>query len=386
MNGRDTRALLRLIRTRGVGPTLGRRLIEHFGDADRALEASPAALTRIRGIGQAKAERMAAAMRESADSVDQELERAAAMGVRYVSLGDDAYPDALREVPQAPMLLGVRGELRGAGDDRFAVAIVGSRACTAYGVEQAERFAGVLASGGVTIVSGGARGIDSAAHRGAMRAGGRTIAVLGSGLAKPYPPENAGLFNEIVGSGAVVSELPLDTPPAAENFPARNRIISGLSLGVLVIEAAQRSGALITTRVAVEDQGREVFALPGRVDSPASAGVLDLLKQGGAHLVTEPGDILRLLESSARHLHAGTLAARSMPPALFDAKAAPSAAPGTASDPEHDKILASLAEPMTPDELASRASMEPGRLRAALTLLEVQGLVRRVGLQIERCR
>ena len=242
------------------------------------------------------------------------------------------------------------------------------------------------------MASGGARGIDSAAHRGAVSAGGRTAVVLGCGLAHVYPPENRALFDQIVeANGCVLSELPIDAPPDKLNFPARNRIISGMSLGVLVIEAAMRSGALITARVAAEEHGREVFALPGRVDSDAIAGSLGLLKSGGAHLVTEPADVLSLLESPARHLAGGTHASR-YGMSLTPTASSPSepATPPRPRRPQHAegtperRVLDALTEPKTADAIAEATGLDTSETRRLVTMLELSGEVRRAGSKIAR--
>jgi DNA processing protein len=250
-----------------------------------------------------------------------------------------------------------------------------------------------LAQAGLTIVSGGARGIDTAAHRAVLRVKGRTIAVLGCGLSHCYPPDNHDLFDTIAaGHGAVVSELPLATPPNAENFPARNRIISGLSLGVLVIEAGRRSGALITARLAAEDHGREVFGIPARVDSASSAGSLDLIKSGGAAMVTHPDDVLAGLESPARHVHGGTHEARYAPIQHELNFGAPSPTPtptgqtprDAALTPSQAAILAALDEPRSLDDLARLVMSEPGALRADVTVLEIRRRVERRGSLLAR--
>lgn len=382
----EAAAVLRLTLTPGLGPVLIDRVLAEFGSAEAALGATAKRLLRVRGIGPATADSIARGLAESESLVERELARAAELGVGLIFKGGPGYPALLAQLPDAPPLLYVRGSLEGDGPDRYPVAVVGSRRCTAYGVEQAERFAGILARSGLTIVSGGARGIDTAAHRGALRAGGRSVAVLGCGLAHAYPPENAELFERLAASGAVVSELPLDTPPTPDNFPARNRIISGLSLGVLVIEAGIRSGSLITARMAGEEHGREVMALPGRVDSEASQGSLTLLKEGGAALVMNPGDVLAILESPARHQHGGSHAARYGPAAGASGEAEQEREDDAGLTPEQRLILEHLERPATLDELSMATGLAPHLIRAELTVLEMQRRVKRDGPSVARTR
>lgn len=369
----DTLGLLTLTMIDGLGPVLIHRLLQHFGSPGEILLASASTLRNVEGVGPTRAKSIIDSRAAAADMAKREHEACLAHGVHLVGRGAPNYPRLLAELPDAPPILYVKGELQPHNHDRFPIAIVGSRGATAYGLEQAQRFAGVLASAGLTIVSGGARGIDTAAHHGALLNQGRTLAVLGSGLAKPYPPENKDLFDRIAASGALISELPLFTEPKAENFPARNRLISGLSLGVLVIEAGEKSGALITARIATEEHGRDVMALPSRVDSAAAKGSLALLKSGGAALVTEPGDVLHLLEQPGLHVHRDTHESR------YPAAESPLfQVPDAASPPAHDaqspsgRILSVLDEPRTLDELVLRTSMPVHELRSQLTLMEIR--------------
>lgn len=382
----NTFAVLRLTCVSGLGPKSIARLIEVCGGPQAAVSASASQIAQVKGIGSARAQDIAAAIRSSNDLAQRELDLAEELGVSLVAKGEPDYPSLLSQLGDAPALLYVRGKLAAVGEDRYAVAIVGARKCTHYGLEQAERFASVLASAGLTVVSGGARGIDTAAHRGAIRGGGRTVAVLGCGIAECYPPENKELFSQIAeGHGAVVSELPLRTPPSADNFPARNRIVSGLSLGVVVIEADEKSGALITARVATEEHGREAMALPGRVDSSASRGTLALVKDGGAALVTDPGDVIAILEAPARHVHSGTHADRYAASAALGLFEADSSSPGQADAPSpplnerRSVIVRALSEAQTIDQLQQATGLELNILRSELTLLEIERRVGREG-------
>lgn len=383
------RDLLHLTLTPGLGPVLIARAVQAFGSPGAVLHAGHHRLAAIRGIGPASARDICAAFPAAAALVDEELAIARDLGVALLTSDHPSYPPLLAQIDDPPPILYMRGSLDPAERDRYPVAIVGSRRCTLYGLEQAQRFGAALAGYGLTVVSGGARGIDTAAHRGALQAGGRTVAVVGCGLACCYPEGNEELFGAIIagdgGHGAVVSELPLRTPPSPRNFPARNRIISGCALGVVVIEAGAGSGALITARLAGEDHGREVLVVPGRVDSPASAGSLSLLKAGGAALVTAPTDVVDALECSARHLHAGTHAARFGSPAApvpeGDAPSTGPSTPGwlletTLSAPQR-AVLEALDEPASLDELTGRVGGNAGEVLAAVTVLELRRLVER---------
>jgi len=377
-----SRDLLALTMIQGLGPVRIDRLIQAAGSPGAVLGMSQSQLTRVQGIGQQTASQIITTRADANGLAEKELQTLENAGCCIVTVMDDHYPDLLRAIPGAPPVLQYRGTMN-PESHKHTLAMVGSRKCTIYGTEQANRFASSLGSAGFTIVSGGARGIDSAAHRGALDAGGQTLVVLGCGLGHVYPKENAALFDRVVEQGgAIISELPFKTPPTSENFPARNRIISGLSLGTLVIEAGRRSGALITARHAVEDHGREVFAIPGRIDSNASGGSNDLLKSG-AHLVTDPGEIIEILERSAGNLMRGARiqsSPRSSPP------------PAQPLEPIGDiaplgrQILDALTEPRTGDQLADQLGLAPGQVRAAATMLEIQGRIRRDGPCFKRTR
>lgn len=271
-----------------VGPARIGILLERFGmDPAAVFRAAPEALSAA-GLTA----RGTRALREfKPGEAEREIELAGRAGIDIVTRPDPRYPELLAHIPDPPPVLFTRGKLK--TRDSRAVGIVGTRLCSPYGLVQATRFAGELAAAGFTVVSGLARGIDSAAHRGALMAKGRTIAVLGSGLLEMYPPENRRLAGEIATSGALISEFPLRTRPSRTTFPRRNRIVSGLSRALLVVEAAERSGALITAGLALE-QNREVFALPGPVDRETSSGPNQLLREG-AQPATAPEDIVEAL-------------------------------------------------------------------------------------------
>ncbi|HEV2296578.1 MAG TPA: DNA-processing protein DprA [Tepidisphaeraceae bacterium] len=369
---------LQLAMTSGIGPILIRRLVDAAGGAEAACNASVALLREIEGIGAAKAAKIRQAMRESADGVDKELSAAAALGVTIIVQEDETFPLLLRSIPDPPAVLYVKGSFE--PRDLNAVAIVGSRKCSYYGREQAERFGALLAGAGVTVLSGGARGVDSSAHRGALsHPQGRTVAVLGSGIDVPYPPENAGLFEQIAAKGALVSEYPLGSAPVKENFPRRNRIVSGISRGVLVIEADERSGALITARQACDDHGRTVFALPGRVDSPTSAGPHRLIRDG-ATLVTCLEDILEGLGPLPQEAHEESLfgaSASAKPQAAEPERVAQTIDP-ILTDRQR-VVLAQLdGQPVHIDTLIERTSLGANEILQDLTLLSLKGIVKRV--------
>jgi DNA processing protein len=357
----------------GIGPILTRRLIEAADGVEGACNPSVALLRSVDGIGSSKSQQIFDSLKQARDEAAAEIERAASMGVSIICPDDQIYPTLLHSIPDPPSVLYVKGTIE--PRDLNALAIVGSRRCSFYGREQAERFGALLAGAGMTIVSGGARGIDSAAHRGAIsHPQGRTIAVLGCGVDNVYPPENKSLFEQIAQRGAVMSEYPLGTPPVAENFPRRNRIVSGMSRGVLVIEADERSGALITARQACDDHGRPVFALPGRVDNKMSVGPHKLIRDG-AVLVMGLDEIIEGLDP---------LPQGAIEPMLFDQPQPEAAAEPVAREPvglseQQQKILLGIdSEPTNVDTIVERSNLPVHLVLQDLTFLTLKGVVRRV--------
>ncbi|PWU06344.1 MAG: DNA-protecting protein DprA [Verrucomicrobia bacterium] len=351
----ETLALLTLNSVPGLGPVRIGRLLKLFSSASEVLRASASTLSKVEGIGKQLCE----AVLKARKNCDPEVEwkRIEAFGAKVLPITTPEYPPLLRHITAPPPVLYVWGNLR----HQPAIAVVGTRNSTSYGIECAKKLSFQLAYSGVTIVSGLARGIDSFAHQGALAAQGQTIAVLGSGFCKLYPPENQTLAERIASSGAVISELPMLAAANRQTFPARNRIISGLSLGVLVVEAGAKSGALLTAYAAV-DQGRSVYAIPGRMDRSTSAGSNALLKQG-AKLVTCAQDILDDFSLLFRE-----------PPAL----ARPSDPPADLS-PEQKKIFSLLGgEPLHLDAVAAQAKLPVALVSSTLLSLELAGWVRQL--------
>ncbi|MDX2168867.1 MAG: DNA-processing protein DprA [Deltaproteobacteria bacterium] len=347
-------AWIALRRVAGIGNVLAVALVRAFGSPEGVFGATDLALQRA---GVRREVRGALRAFDRWREVDAQLARLDRNNGRLVTWTDASYPDQLRHIHDPPLFLYALGELIEA--DRYAVALVGSRDASAYGRQMAAQLGEGLATRGITIVSGMARGIDAAAHAAALRAGGRTIAVLGSGIDVVYPSEHHRLHMQITKNGAVVSEYPMGAPPDAENFPGRNRIISGLALATVVIEATERSGSLITAQYAVE-QGREVFAVPGPVGA-RSRGTHQLIRQGAA-LAENADDVLREI---APHLRGG---GRPAAPILGAIEAA---------------VLAELDEtPRAVDELLTRTGLAAGALLETLLLLELRGLVRQLPGQL----
>lgn len=284
--------LLQLVSLDGVGRIAIKNLIDHFGDIESIFKVPPEEISKVTGLNRKKAVSILQVQDQSDSAVSKELEEIESRGYRLYCYGDREYPKLLSEIPDPPAIFYSRGEIRAV--DFNAVAIVGTRKASQYGRNIAKLIAKKLAVNNITVVSGCAVGIDTWAHRGAIEGGGRTIAVLGSGLDEEYPKENTGLMEKISGNGAVISEFPLGTKPLPYNFPRRNRVISGLSLGVVVVEAPSKSGALITAYQAI-DQGRAVYSIPGSIFSAKSRGCNDLIKQG-AIPVTEAEEIIEDLE------------------------------------------------------------------------------------------
>ncbi|QSV45812.1 DNA-processing protein DprA [Geobacter benzoatilyticus] len=333
-----------------VGNVLFRRLLERFGSPEAVFRASDAALAAVKGVSAA----VVTSLRDHDPRPFAERETAALVraGCRIVTLLDDEYPPLLREIADPPPFLYVRGSLAGIGT---AVAVVGSRRASAYGRTVTERMAEELSRAGVAVISGLARGIDTAAHNGALKGEAKTVGVLGCGVDVVYPAENRRLFAEMAERGAVVSEFPLGTAPLAENFPRRNRIISGISHGVLVVEAAERSGSLVTARIAL-DQGRDVYAIPGNITNKGSRGANRLIREG-AKLVDGVDDILE-------ELPGGRVARRGVPMPAHDLSPAEAA------------VFALLsAEPLHIDRIIAKSALTVGELSAMLLRLELKGAV-----------
>jgi DNA processing protein len=342
----------------GIGNLLFRRLIDRFGTPGRVLKASRNLLKQVQGITPRLA--TAIARHTTPDDVYREIDAITRSKFQVLTQNDGAYPQLLLHIPDPPPVLYLYGRLQ---PSACHIAVVGSRKATAYGRTTTRRLCEQLVGNGMVIISGMARGIDTCSHEGALAAGGKTVAVLGSGLMHVYPPENRKLFDRIAENGAVLSEFPLNAKPDAAHFPQRNRIISGMSLGTLVVEAARRSGSLITARLAAE-QGREVFAIPGSIQAQTARGTHYLIQQG-AKLVQSARDIMEELKPQMA------------PPCELHHNKAAIEAP---RDPALTENEARVIEAMGPysvhiDELARRLDQTPGCLAATLSMLELKGMI-----------
>jgi DNA processing protein len=356
--------------TPGIGPRAAARLLERFGSAEAVYQATRVELEKLRLLPEAIDSIIA---RDTHDRAEGEVDAVRKLGGEILIVDDGVYPPLLREIYDPPITLYVKGAWANCLEQP-CVAIVGSRRCSTYGQNAASMLARDLAQRGVTIVSGFARGIDAAAHRGAMEGGGRTVAVIGTGLDQVYPRDHKKLAEEVLGSGgALVSQFPLTTPPVSENFPYRNRIISGLSLGVIVVEAAENSGSLITARLAIE-QNREVFAVPGNITSRNSFGTNYLIKGAGAKLIQQWQDVAAELPPQ--------IAAKLLPPPL-NQKREKSLADQLSFVPQgltgfEQSVfkLLSADNPAHIDRLVNQSRLAIPDLTAALLTLEMRDLVR----------
>lgn len=347
-------ALLALHLVPNLGPVRIRRLRDHFGSASSALRATVPELAHLQGISTELAISIKNA--SNGDQAERELGQLSFLGGWLLSDENPLYPTALRQLHNAPVLMQALGSLL--ESDRHSIGVVGSRQSTFYGTEYAKRFSYRLASHGLTIISGLARGIDTAAHQGALAAQGRTVAVIGSGLGYMYPPENKVLAERIAQNGAVLSEFPFESPPNPQTFPYRNRIVAGWSTDLLVVEAGEKSGALITANLALE-QGRQVYAIPGQIDRPTSAGTNRLIQQG-AKLVTCAEDILDEMQELLRP---STNGSSKLPPLLMA--------------PEESLLLEALATgEKAIDDLVDVTGLSASKVSSTLLSLEMKRRVR----------
>lgn len=357
----------------GIGLVTFSRLLEAFGTPEGAFKASADSLSRIQGIRTLVVEGIS----EFKDwgAAEKEISKAEKSGIDIITMEDDAYPVNLKNAEPPPPVLYVKGKL--IDEDRIAVAIVGSRTPTQYGIKMTFRIGGELASKGITIVSGMARGIDSASHEAALESGGRTIAVLGSGADVIYPRENKKLYEQIIESGAVISQFPLGASPDGKNFPIRNRTIAGLSLGVAIVQATRPdSGALITAKLALE-LNREVFAVPGDADAKASFATNRLIKTGGAMLVDEASDIIdEILPQVPKEL------LKSLPEQQAQTiEQAPATKESIKPNIKGDEMMVYEAlgsKPIQIDDLAGKVSKPVHEVSRVLTTLELKGLIKQL--------
>jgi DNA processing protein len=380
----ENEAVVALNMISGIGSQRLKRLLEAFGGAPKVFLASESKLKKIEGIGEKIAREITGFRFEN---LKKELDLAKKLKVRIITLDDIEYPRNLKNIYDPPICLYLKGELR--EEDALSLAIVGSRRASFYGLTCAEKFALALGKLGISIVSGLARGVDTQAHKGALKAGGRTLAVLGSGLNRIYPPENKKLAEGISEYGAVISEFSLNTKPLAQNFPRRNRVISGLSQGVIVVEAARNSGALITADFALE-QGREVFAVPGKVDCATSFGANQLIKQG-AKLIDSVEDILEELKPGLKEFTKKQALAYSVEriapacPCLAgrqaagrDRKTAQETVPNKLSEEERLVYNLLTDKPRPADELIEEAGLPAAKTMSLLSRLEMQRAVKQL--------
>ncbi|HEY3762014.1 MAG TPA: DNA-processing protein DprA [Verrucomicrobiae bacterium] len=359
MDSREALVALNLIDN--IGPVRARLLLEHFGEAPKILTASKSQLLRVRNIGEETAEAISK-WEKNVDLAD-ELKRVSDFDCKIVISSDENYPPMLREIYDPPVVLYVKGELK--TKDKNAVAMVGSRQTTHYGIETARKLAYQLGYVGVTVVSGGARGIDTAAHQGALTAKGRTVCVLGTGINLVFPPENKELFHRIAEHGALVTQFPFNYKANKQSFAIRNRIVAGMTLGTVVVEADLHSGALITSNFATE-YGRQVFAVPGRIDSPRSKGCHDLIKKG-AKLCEAAEDILSEFEY--------LFPASNRPPSPGETGILPAIELSANEQKVYDALDG---EERTIDEVIRSSSLPSSAVSVSLLSLEMKRLVRQL--------